>query len=736
MLFEALPFITFNYRGTWNSGTTYNAGDAIRSDSNGFLYVATAAITGNPSNADPGSSTPPPNPWAFGTSQAIPRGETGLTGATGEPGDSIVGYFRESPTRPGLVGDSYVSGTFTPPTGWSQTIPSNPTNPVYLTVFRLDGDGTNYENLGIIRITGIRGETGRDGVGIRGETGQDGNDGRDGTDGINGSSSQIIFRKSLSFELTDRPTVTFNGTSLSLPIDDNRAWSEQPYVSKVQGHWSLAGIGNNAPDHANINPESIEIDDGVQPNIIYVLDSNNHGDTTVGGYVYKYSASGQYMSRFALHADNDTAIDLDVRGSYVRVLDGRTRGSQQVFVYNKSDGGRQTAREFMVPDASVPEADCISTHSNSIYLTSINSIRRFDISTNVEQSTGGLSGLTQSPVGTDINDYYFFIADGSQNKVFVRDINTLSLRHTIREWDIGNSNEKGIAVGEFEVLILDISARNVYRYYNPDNILWGSVVFYSNEGPSYTVSTTKPFDMTGQRGSGSGVVIQGTGTGMDGNSVRLIFQEVGTNDPAPSTPTANEGHYSDGNYITPPANWHLTASEAEAAFSGSGNLYMSVVYLSGNGNTILRYETPVDITGPEGPAGTAAAAGNSVEFIYRTAATRPPVPTGGTFIAATRTFTAPADWTLSPPTVVPNDENLYFTEAVLPGQGTDGGGTITYRNPGILPRGAQGRSGNTGPEGAPSTVPGPAGDSFRMIFREATATPTAPTGGSLANNIF
>ena len=458
-IFQNAPVINFNYRQDWSAANTYAAGDAVRSPTNGYLYVATGPVAAG--GTDPGVSqtnppAPPPSPWAFGSNRPVERGLTGETGADGEDGSSIVGYFQESANEPTVTGEAYARMVYLHRRQDGLLHPRhNPTNAVWLVLFRLDGDGNTYTRLSLTRITGIRGPPGRDGNdGNDGQRGLTGNPGADGAPGADGEGTRLIYRKSLSYELTTAPTVTFDGTNFTLPATDNNAWQLSWYISRIQSHWVLAGSGNNAPDHASINPQDIDIDTSVQPNRVYVLDANDHGNA-VGGYVYIYDTDGAYINRWSLVQANNTAIDLDVRGSYVRVLDGRTVGSQRVYVYNKDDGGRQSNQEFIVPDASAPVVENISTQGSSIYLTSVDRIRRFSITTNVEQTTGTLGSLSLNPVGTDANDFYFFIVDRTDNKVYVRDINTLSLRHTIREWDLTSSNAEGIAVGEFEVLILD-----------------------------------------------------------------------------------------------------------------------------------------------------------------------------------------------------------------------------------------------------------------------------------------
>ena len=151
-----------------------------------------------------------------------------------------------------------------------------------------------------------------------GARGTDGNDGATGAKGDTGDGTRIVFRKSLSFELTARPDVRFNGSTFTFPGDTEEAWQTAPYTSKevVGQDWALSG-----PDASNIDPKGIDIDTSVQPNVAYVVGGN--------GYVYTYETDGTYMSRWALVPANRTPQDIDVRGNLVRILDGETVSSQE-----------------------------------------------------------------------------------------------------------------------------------------------------------------------------------------------------------------------------------------------------------------------------------------------------------------------------------------------------------------------------------------------------------------------
>ena len=607
--------------------------------------------------------------------------DRGPRGTAGSDGNSIRAVFYDSINQPSPTGATYDGTTFTPPTGSSAVIPDPLINNLWMQLYELrdDLDPERLDNLGLTQLNGPRGPPGNDGTdgadGADGAIGPMGATGSTGADGTNGYSSQIIFRKTFAIELLESPTVTYDGTSLTLPTTENNAWQLTPYSSRIQGSFEL---------HAdNTSPKDIDVDTGVQPHIVYLLDD-------AGQFVYRYQETGAYIDRWALDPTNDTAEALDVQGNLVRVLDTQDRGPSlnqynQVFVYSKSDGGRQTGIEFRVPRAGSPILKGITTEGDSIYILTETSIRRFDITSRMEQTTGVLSSLRSSPVdpddnvdpeGSDANAYYFITLDPNRRKAFVRDINTLSLRHRYREWSLGAQNDspQGISITEYEVYVLNTRDNRVYKYYNPDNILWGSVLEINNN-PPYDVTERRPIDMTGRRGEG-GIVVQGTGTGRDGTngedgrSFDIVYREVASGSSLTTPPTG--GAANDGTITTAPNDWHLTSTAAKTAFGSDGDLYVSVLRIDRDGSTISSYGEPIKITGeigpqgPQGIPGTAAAAGNSVEFIYRPDTDTPTAPTGGNFASATRTFTPPAGWTLNPPGTVADNQNLYIIESVLP----------------------------------------------------------------------
>ena len=725
----------FNYRANWAVGTSYVRGDAVRSPSNGQLYVATNPVTGG---ADPGASATPPAPWASPFTGVLAMGPMGNAGQDGSNGDSAALYFYDTSSTPIVSGESYTSGTFTPPLGALSTIPDPLTNDLWMVIFRLDGNGSTYTELGLVKLSGPRGPPGSDGRdGNQGQIGLTGAPGNDGNDGNNGLSSRLTYRKTIAVELTTAPSVTYDGSTISLPSTDSNAWRLTPYISQVYSTWTLTTIpaGNTIQDLA--------VDESVDPNVLYVLNVTN--DT-----IYRYNISTRaFLNSWAVHSSNDNPISIDVQGSVVRVLDGDNAGTtlspyQQVYVYSKDNGGRQTGSEFLVRRGMTdPIAKSITHEGTDLYIVTDTSIRRFNFSGN-EQTTGTLSSLgsdNADPEAAAANSAYLFILDQDDHRIYTRLINALAIRRHTKEWalDSANGNPAGFAITGELAYVLNSSTRTVYIYYNPDQPLWASVLQYV-VGTS-GIQVTTPFQMEGEAGSET-ITVSGTGTGRDGmpgangQSVDIVFREVATSG-AITTPTG--GAFSSGRITTAPNDWHLSATGALAAFGADGDLYASVARLSGDGTTVT-YDAPFKINGIRGPPGeqgapgTAAAAGDSYLLIYQTSATEPSLPTGGTYVPSTQTFTPPSDfagWQQNAYTSIPDGQNLYISFVRLPGAG----GTVSYGHPQEIPRGGAGTPGEKGDKGDPG-IQGDPGDSFRLIFREAATEPNEPTSGSWDGSTF
>ena len=727
--------INVQYEGNWSATRADYGGGMVVRGSDGFAYIATE-------DNIPAGQNPVGNNryWGRWGSAQIIRGATGGQGNPGADGDGYTFYYVESELRPNPSGESYTNGTFVGPNGWSNTIPAVHTHPIWVAAYDLEGDGSTYHRRGVGQLTGRDGRVGNTGaIGPIGLTGRAGRDAAPAVDGTDGNSSDFVFRKTINVEITTAPTITYDGTNLTLPSDDNNAWQEDNYISRIHASYPL--------DSRNSNPQGIDRDESGGTAIDYVLDRTP--DVNGDRWVYRYnSTTGAFIDRWRLHSSNVAPIDIDVRNTTVRVLDGGVQGSPgnefyQIFAYDKGTGSRKSGEEFTIPRPGTDPLRGISTDGTHIYIITTGGIRKFSFA-GVEVQPAPLTGLgdNQNPQGVAANSYYLMTLDLTDRKVYTRDIDALAVRYQTKEFGLGTENDNpiGVALTETEVLILNQNSSDpnrshrVFRYFNPDQPLWVAMMRKSEESP-YTVEVQDPVTMEGIRGE-SDVVIQGTGigqNGQDGRGIDALYQEV-TTGTMPATPSG--GTIADGIFTVPPPNWHLTESEAKSAFSGDGDFFVSIVKMNRNQTSARHYGLPIKLTGDvgrqgeRGRDGAASQAGNSSGTIYRKATSIPAKPTDGTGTYVNGVFTSPsADWSVDPPTPgsLAANEEIYFVPMVLPGQGTDNGGRIIYRTVGQLARGPPGAQGEA------STVPGPDGadgNSTDIIYTRSATVPTIPADGT------
>ena len=145
----------FNYRGLWNSSTTYNAGDVVYYGSPQTAYLANATVT-----------TTTPTTQNSGWSRLARRG---TDGAAGTAGDYTILLFARSinePRPPDSTDASYPAdvGNFSP-TIWSRfEIPSG-TDPVWMSWIRVIISTTSLEFGQVFRLSG------ESGTGAKGDPG-------------------------------------------------------------------------------------------------------------------------------------------------------------------------------------------------------------------------------------------------------------------------------------------------------------------------------------------------------------------------------------------------------------------------------------------------------------------------------------------------------------------------------------------------------------------------------------
>ena len=591
------------------------------------LYIAMGLLPGGNNNIN----------WVTLAKISGEKGQAGsdsvVPGPTGIAGDSFTFIFqRKTGAAPTLPTDNTGTRTgsqlTTAPPGWSLTDPGG-TDPLYLASARLPGANTDIDWLLVAKMTGEKGRDGTDST-VPGPAGE------------NGDSTREIYRKVNQYDYTTVPTVTSDGTTLTLPDQ----WSLTPYNSQKFEEWSLP----------TTTPQDIAID--LDTDIVYILASTMIHRTNLRG------ANTPSNSSWPLRAGNDSPRSITIVGDDIWILDDEKRSANNnffysIFVHAKTDGGYK--RTITIPTGDMDPAPVkIAYNDGKIYVISNRNqqsqgdrkaIRVFNVA-GVEQTNEGLELLISSITdvkGFEADGRYLYIMDGTDDRVYIFErVDPLRRRTSLEfELDTSHTSPIGFALSEFEAHVIQGTNNNNIIYYNPRNILWASRLFILGNSP-YTVAASPIFWKTPERsdgGSGAVTIIQqsgGTSTsgtaGTNGNSVTFIFRKNLTR---PTTPTTSEGTYDNGSYM-PPSGWTTTLAAAEAQ-SGDGSIWLSFVKLSGDGDTILSYEVATNITGPRGPPGA------SIDFVFQRSNTQPVTPasnSGTTNAAGDQLATAPAGWHL------------------------------------------------------------------------------------------
>ena len=182
--------------------------------------------------------------------------------------------------------------------------------------------------------------------------------------------------------------------------------------------------------------------------------------------------------------------------------------------------------------------------------------------------------------------------------------------------------------------------------------------------------------------------------GPRGDSIQLIYttQSEGT---TPSVPGQRSGASWNGTTFTPPLAWSATVPTVS-----TGNvLWTLAVTLSGDDTTFSYGSSVIRLTGNVGVKG------DSIRLLFRRSTTgSPTAPTDGSWDGTT--FTAPTNWTEAVPT---SSGTLYWIIARLDSSSN----TIAYGSVQLYERGQQGHQ----------------GDSFDLVYQRATASTTPGTGG-------
>ena len=261
---------------------------------------------------------------------------------------------------------------------------------------------------------------------------------------------------------------------------------------------------------------------------------------------------------------------------------------------------------------------------------------------------------------------------------------------------------------------------------------------------------------------------QGT-QGSTGNATILVYIRAAT---MPSLPT--DGMW-DGTTLTLPAGYSATTPTGTdtlfalvAELDSSAQTFTAKTFFQAQGIRGRRGFAGGDSTvpGPVGPAGT------GFVVLYQRAATEPSLPSDGAWDGTTLTF--PTGWTRTDPDPASTDNlysllseldsenNLFTPITIYSAQGVQGpagqnaphvqieysddNGTTWHPSPPAvvthlrvstdngttwnnfaIPRGPQG---GQGVPGGDSTVPGPAGSGYAILYRRQASRPPLPTSGS------
>ena len=223
--------------------------------------------------------------------------------------------------------------------------------------------------------------------------------------------------------------------------------------------------------------------------------------------------------------------------------------------------------------------------------------------------------------------------------------------------------------------------------------------------------------------------------GIRGDGNDLIFRIATT---APTAPANGSGTWNyETNTYSPPPDWLADPS----SYTGNQNLYATEVTLPGSSNT-EEYGSVFRLNGPPGPAGQRGAVGprgndgsgtggndgDSITFMFRASATPlTSIPTGGTWVRGTHTFTPPTDWynTYAAAIAAVANQPVYGSTVYLSGTADT---VSAYSHP-IRLTGEQGPRGNPGSAGTPGAA-GARGISSGFLYQRNTSVPTRPANGT------
>ena len=711
------------------------------------------------------------------------RGATGPVGGDGPKGDSYRELFTRNATQPttptgitinssGVFGD-LTSGGVT----WSTSAPSGMAL-LWAQPVQIDWSTTPNPTVTIIGSPyQAQGEPGQDGSdGTDGRDGRDGTNGTAGADGPKGDSQRVIFIRNSTKPasptgITLHSDGRFNNlVSGGLTWDDDipsgseQLWAQQIEIDNqantataVGGTYPAQGErGEQGP--GGTGPQGIAGPAGPKGDSVRLIYQRFATAPTAAPTGITYSNGRLHNLQNWSETPNLTGTN-PLYGQELEIVNETTVNAVGTPYLAQGERGPQgepgapsgvntditEARFRFMPD----------TTNQTVTSTRPQATGRWNRGyTDITGFTGGLAGLAMHSPGNGIH----IISAGVYSFVMQVDV---ELRGADRgvipcEWGLTLhiENSSGDLIDEFiffdDIVEDRFTTNEVFRAYSsipPLSLPAGTMVqlriFYRRVFTGGGTSDALQFRIVTPAEDDDRVVIRqymqaGNPSGVKGDSQRAIFIRSAT------TPTAPTNIGVNGTILTNLGSW-----QQNGAPSGTDPVWIQWLEIDNDTTppTVHTIGSPFEVTGPVGPAGPAAARGDTQRTLYVRQQAAPPTPSGITYdgTAFGGLTSGGVTWAIAPPS---GSDSLWGQDVLISGadnsvtilgtpyrDGTTGAQGIQGPAGPAGPRGGDGPAGGQGPTGGvgPAGPTGPKGESQRVIFRRATSLPSTPTGLTFSN---
>lgn len=703
-----------------------------------------------------------------------PRGATGATGAQGPQGRFFIRIYRNANAAPSTPTGglwTYATSTLSSiPSNWSE----NRTAPT--------GDDATYESVALIDpntsdptdtpvwgppliVTGEQGATGPAGAdgsdGSDGATGPQGSTGATGPAGADGPQGpQGIFRIRLYRNATSIPTTPTGGL-----------WTyATSALSSIPSGWSLTPSSVNTGEstyrtEAIIDPNTEDTTDTPVWELPVNIsgqkgdkgDKGDTGDTGAQGPAGAASMQGE-QGRFYLELfHNGTAAPSTPTGGTFDYSDGSLSSvpSNWSETQTAPNAGERTYRTQSLRDPQSESGTITPVWESPIALTGEKG----------EQGATGATGVGQTGAQGQQGE------QGEQGQYYLELFQNATATPTTPTggtYTLATDTLTDTPTGWSRVQSTPASGERTYvtqRLINPQtdgaslsNITWEAPVPITGEkgdtgntGATGATGAQGPQGSTGDTGNTGAQGPQGQQgeqgeQGPQGIFYIRLYQNA---ENEPDTPTGGLWTFSTSALSSLPSGW----SQTQTTPSGNERTWRTQALIDPNTEDTTEVPTwhePVAISGLRGPAGATGATGaqgqqgsqgvqgNQGIFyveLFQNDTDTPDTPTGGTIDLSNNSLSGlPHGWSQTQSTPAAN-HRTYRTRAEVDPQNDTSPLNLTWESPVPITgekgeRGEQGQRGFTGPAGTAADQ-GEQGIYYLELFRNGTATPATPSGGTL-----